>query len=552
MQAMTLSIGQTGIKFFAQTLVANRLLTTLGGLKPPNRSLSVPDFTSSGGAWSYSNIRINLSNGSLGGFSPSYNSVTQLNSGTPAGSQFALDFTAASFTANYTWSESYHQRLCTGGKFPHCNDSDPSTTFNYSPSVGSLDVKVTAAFGYNQASNTWAISTVTAAATTSSVAANIPGRSIIQWEGGNCFNPHVTEVTEDSIKAIDFGAPLNAIIPPLLKSIPASGDLGNGIVFEWELGDAGLTFPSASGISIGITGRVSYQGAFYDGAAPALSLPPVPTDGNHLQTYVSNYEVNALQWAYFKAGLLNSTATPGTIADPKALKVETYVSTVKELKPYRLYNMFADIKPQEAPVSAFQMVWQFNQANVDNLKPPRLPHTVWIIINNSMLGNVYVSQQALETDLQGYNIGQSYYKTIENGTSAMAMVNDQTIEMILTIQTPSGPKPTITFNVTRTDILTNLNLGIAGNAQTMQFGFTEVQSNATFVSSTIPNFPGSQMAMIWATVGGPEYDQVVAAMGKTGVPLPIMSGFQFLFSQAVLNVQDGFVWIISQVQYKST
>jgi len=41
-------------------------------------------------------------------------------------------------------------------------------------------------------------------------------------------------------------------------------------------------------------------------------------------------------------------------------------------------------------------------------------------------------------------------------------------------------------------------------------------------------------------------------MGKTGVPLPIMSGFQFLFSQAELSVQDGFVSIKSQVQYKST
>jgi hypothetical protein len=544
MQAMTLSIGQAGVKFFAQTLVVNQLVSTLGGLKPPDRSLPIPDFKSC------SNININLTNGSLSGFSPSYQGVTQLNAGNPAGSQFALAFRASNFSANYTWAESYHEHICTSGKFGHCFDYDKGGTYNYSPSVGELDVTVTTAFQYNQPSNTWAISTVKASSTPSNVAANIPGSSIIEQEDGSCFSPHVSDVTEQSIAAIDFSAPINAIVPPLLKSIPASGDLGNGIVFEWELGDAGLTFPSASGISIGITGRVSYQGAFYDGAAPALSLPPVPADANHLQTYVSNYQVNALQWAYFKAGLLNSTATPGTISDPKALKVETYVSTVKELKPYRAYNMYADIKPQKAPVSTFQMVWQFNQANVDGLKS-QLPVDVWTNVDN-MLGNAYVTQKALEADLQAYKISQTYYSTIEKATSAMAMVNDQTIEMILTIQTSNGSKPTITFNVTRTDILTNLKLGIAGSAQTMQFGFLEVQSNATFVSSTISNFPGSQMAMIWSTVGGPEYDQVVAATGKTGVPLPIMSGFQFLFSQAELSVQDGFVSIKSQVQYRGS
>jgi hypothetical protein len=557
MQAMTLSIGRAGTEFFAQTLVANQLVTMLGGLKPPNSSPPIPDFNTFGFGFScsFSRIKINLTNGSLSGFSPSYKGVQQLNAGTPAGSQFALDLSASNFSANYNWTESYHEYCCYsgGGRFPSCHGNDYNGNYNYSPGFGKLDVTITTAFQYNQQSRTWTISTVNTSAVSSNVSPNIPARSVVQNQDTHCFSSNVSDATAKSISAIDFGALINAVVPPLLKSIPASGDLGNGIVFEWELGDAGLTFPGASGIAIGITGRVSYKGTFYQGAPPpALPVPPVPapTESHYLQTYVSNYEVNALQWAYFQAGLLNSTATPGTIPDPDALRVKTYAPFIKELAPYKAFNMQADIKPQVAPVSAFQMVWQFTQANVDNLKS-QLPLNIWTIIDNSMIGNAYTSKADLEADLNLYGIAQTYYATIENGTSAMAMVNDQAIQMVLTILTGAPPQPTITFNVTRTDILTDLKLGIAGSAQTMQFGFLKVQSLATFVSSTIPNFPGSQMAMIWATVGDPNYSQVVAAMGKTGVPLPIMSGFQFLFSQAQLSIQSGFVSIKSQVQYKS-
>jgi hypothetical protein len=79
-----------------------------------------------------------------------------------------------------------------------------------------------------------------------------------------------------------------------------------------------------------------------------------------------------------------------------------------------------------------------------------------------------------------------------------------------------------------------------------------VSSNATFTSSTIPNFPGQQMAGIWQAAGDPQYAQVLAALGKTGVPLPIMSGFQFTFSDATLSVQQGYVSILAQVAFKGS
>ncbi|KRA59870.1 hypothetical protein ASD79_10055 [Caulobacter sp. Root655] len=558
MQAMTLSIGQVGIDFFARTLVANHLVSALASMQPPNNAPKVADFFTIGFGYTatYSNINIRLTNGKLKGFTPAYQGVAQLASGTPSGSQFALTLNAGNFTADYTWTESYHAWTCyTGGEFPSCHSRDyKDKVYNYSPKIGNLAVQVTTAFQYQQSTNSWTITTVSSSATSTNVTPNIPGGSVIQNEDSGCFTSQVSDATAKSISTIDFGSAINTVVPALLKSIPSSGDLGNGIVFEWGLGDSGLTFPSNSGISVGITGRVSYKGTFYQGAPPpTLPIPPIPapTAAHYLQTYVSDYEINALQWAFHQAGLLNSVATPGTIPDPDALKVKTYAQFISALRPYIAFSMQADIKPQIAPTSHFQQVWLFNQANIDALKP-QVPVNVWDILNSSMVGNYYVTLQAVEADLAALGVDSTNFATIERGVSAMGMVDDSTIQMVLTILTPTQPQPTLTFNVTRTDILTDLALGIAGPAQTMQFGFAKVNSRATFISSTIPNFPGDQMAMIWGTVGDPNYSQTVAAMGKKGVPLPIMSGFQFLFDKAELSVQQGFVSIKSQVQYKPT
>jgi hypothetical protein len=278
---------------------------------------------------------------------------------------------------------------------------------------------------------------------------------------------------------------------------------------------------------------------------------PAPTDTHHLQAYVSDYEVNALQWAFFQAGLLNTVATPGSIPNPNALRVKTYIPFVAALKPYALYSMQADIKPGQAPVCAFQQVWQFTQANINRLQSS-LPSNVWTLINDNLSGYAYTDIKKLTSDLAAFGIDSSYYTTIEDATSAVGMVVTQSIGMVLTILTSTTPQPTISFTVARTDILTNLALGIAGTAQTMQFAFQEVSSGATFTASTIPDFPGQNMAGIWQAAGDSSYTETLIALGKIGVPLPIMSGFQFLFDDATLSVQQGYVSILAQVQFRGS
>lgn len=562
MQALTLSIGQAGIDYFSRQFFASQLVNLLEGLALPDRTIAVGDFLATGVGWSdsYSDINVYLTSGTLQGFTPAYQGVKQLASGQPAGSQFQIAFGAGAFTAQYNWHETGSDYFCSSsghGTFCHGNQID--NTFQYAPRFDSITVQVTTAFTYDKSSNTYLFTGVGSTATTGTESPNIPGGSVLQNEDSECFSSHVSSATSAAVSAIDFTGTISGALPSLLKTVQGSGDLGNGIAFGFALGDSGMAFSTVSGqngVSIGVTGTVSYEGAAYPGAAPqGLPMPPVPasTSTNHLQTYVSDYSVNGLQWAYFKAGLLTTTATPGTVPDPRVLKCATYVASIPAFKPYAMYGMQAAVTPLAAPVTTFQQVWEFTQDAVNALQK-QLPTNVWNILNTAMIGNSYLSSKDLDDDLAAYGVPTENVTAIANATVGMGMVVVHDLQFVLTILDGASPQPTITFSVQRTDIQTRLSLGVtqvAGSkAQTMQFAYLNNSYAATFVSSTVPKFPdGEQFAdIIWPQVGEPAYDNVLAAMGKAGVPIPIMSGFNFVFGGAQLSVQEGYVSIQAQIE----
>ncbi|MDQ5823372.1 MAG: hypothetical protein M3441_04060, partial [Chloroflexota bacterium] len=280
-----------------------------------------------------------------------------------------------------------------------------------------------------------------------------------------------------------------------------------------------------------------------------LPVPPVPTDQHHLQTYVSDYEINALHWAYFMAGLLNVTVNPSDLPDPDVLKVKTYVAMIPAFKPYASFAMQAHIVPKQPPTVTSQQVYIFTTAAMSLLQQ-QLPASVYQQITG-LSGNAYVAQADLETDLAGAGVAQDYYATIEKATLASGMAVAHDLQFSLTIQNGAPQQPNLVFDLVRTDILQNLGLGISGTAQTLQYGFTRVTYAATFVSTTVPGFDKTNFGdLIWPVVGEPNYDETLQEMGETGVPLPIMSGFQFLFDQAQLSIQEGYVSILANVELK--
>ncbi|MDQ5824923.1 MAG: hypothetical protein M3441_12065 [Chloroflexota bacterium] len=551
MQAITVAIGPTGIDYFARQLLVGDLLKALDSLKPPDRLMGVPSFPVHGHGWSadYSNITINLSNGSLSNFSPVFQSIAQ-----QAGGKFLLNLLSSNFTTNYSWYETYHEVFCTSSdRGPICNDLNNKGTYSYSPSVGKLTTSVVLAFVYNAGTKGYDVNVLSSSGNAENISPNIPARSVIQNEDHGCFTSQVSDTTAKAVSSIDFSGPLAQVIPPMLRSIPGSGHLTSDIVYDFGLGDSGLNFPGDSGLQIGVTGNVTYKGTPYPGTPPtALPLPPVPTD-HHLQTYVSDYELNALHWAYFQAGLLDTTVNPSDLPNPDVLKVKTYVTAIPAFKPYASYAMQAHIVPRQPPTITSQQVYIFS-TTAKSLLQQQLPASVYQQITG-LEGNVYVSQADLESDLAGAEVAQGYYATIEKATLAVGMVVAHDLQFTLTIQNGAPPQqqPNLVFDLVRTDVLQDLGLGISGTAQTLQYAFTPVKYAATFVSTTVPGFDKRSFGdLIWPVVGEQGYDKTLQEMGKTGVPLPIMSGFQFLFNDAQLSIQQGYVSILAKVQFKGT
>jgi hypothetical protein len=550
MQAVTIAIGPAGVSAFAKQMMAGPMVTTLSKLAPPDRGLGLPTIQHRGDVVeTWTNIWISIAGGSLSGFTPAYGNAVQ----SPDG-QFVLSFTAPAFSAHYNWDERFHYEWCSPDNWgrPHCTtNEDRSNHFSYGPTVGSLAATVTLKFAYDKPSNTYDLTVVGTSGTPSNVATNIPGSSVVQQEVGGCGD-HVSAATRDALNNIPFGPAIAGVFQPLLKTIPASGKLTSDITYDFAVGDSGLTFPGDAGIGIGVTGTVKYKDQSYDGPAPKpLPVPPPPVGPDHVQVYVSDYEMNALHWAFFKAGLLAVTVHPSDLQDSDILKVKTYVSAIQAFKPYSGDAMTAHVVPKAAPVVAFGDVYELTAEVMGQLKGS-LPTDVYTLLGG-IDGNAYANKADLETDLQSANVEQLWWATIESAAKSAGMVVTQTLEFKLVIENGAPTPPELVFDLQRTDILQNLGLGLTKTgAQTLQYAFQRVSYSATFVSTTVPKFDKRDFGdLIWPTAGEPRYEEALAAMGKTGVPLPIMQGFHFVFDQAKVSIQEGFVSVLAQVNLVS-
>jgi len=551
MQALTIAIGPVGVAYFGQSLLSADLTRTLAGLTPPNRGIDAPGFETHGFGTKdvYSNIHIDLSNGAFGNFKPAYGTLVQ-----HAGGRFQVALSAADFVVNYSWNETWHTRTYSyASRFPPPPyDKDHAAgPFGYPPHFQSLAVQLVLAFAYDQATKAYDVTVDGVTATPSGVTPNVPAASVIQNEDQQCFSSHVSDATAGAVASIDFKNPIARLFGSLFKSIPASGHLTPDIVYDFAVGDSPLTFPGDHGLAVGVTGTVTYKGEAYPGKPPpALAVPPVPTDANHLRVYVSSYEFDALNWAFFKAGALTYTLNPDDLPDPDTLKVKTYVSAIPVLKPYQAFAMQAQVTPKQASTTAFQLVWEFTKQAMQVLQQ-QLPAGEYQKVLN-LDGNNYVAQTDLDADLAAVGVQDpNYVSIVERATRTMGMAVKHSLEFKLTIQNSAPSPPNLVFDLARTDVLENLSLGASGNAQTLKYDFKKVDATATFVSTTIPRFDSHEFGTtIWPIVGEPRYDEELTKIGHgTGVPLPIMQGFHFLFEQAQLSIQDGYVSVLAQVQF---
>ncbi len=560
MQAISVAVGKAGIQLFAQHIVAAHIVDLLKTLPAPDRSIPV------GGRWdipcSEFETKYEVKDGTFA-ITLNSGSVQNLNSKCTAIEQdtndlttFQCTFESGAFSVKYRWTESYMRNTYSylqGIGWAWSSVKQINNSYDYSPSFNGLTLKVKFQFKYDAGTGWEMVVQGKPTITATETSANIPTESAVLYSGNQCqFGHSASDAAVQALQNIDFNAKVGSVINGVIASIPASGDLGNGIKYDFSSGDQGLKFPAANSIQMGVKGGASYNGTVYKAdKTPAVPLPVAPNDTHDLNMYVSDFEINALNWAFFEAGKLNTIVNASDLPDPNVLKVKTYVATCPALNPYIARAMQAKVEPHAAPVASFQLVYELSTAAMAALKP-LLPADVYTNLTG-LEGNNYISQADLEADLTAATIPSGKFGTIENKTEVTAMVVQHDINFTLLILDGQPRQPSIIFNVKRADILGGLCLGLSHDQkkQTLQFQYHNATWKATFTSSTIPKLDGSIFNGLWQFAGEPQYATLLVALGKSGVPLPIMEGFQFDFTNAELSPQDGYVSILANVLYKN-
>lgn len=564
MRAITASIGQKGIQLVIDRLLRPDLEASLRSVTPVNSSFYPDDIPSPANrdVVGHRDIHVHLKDGSFLGYVPTYTGCSQGTAAKGTSGKFLLGYTAAGFYAKYNWTEEYEQQQTNKygqpldpKKSENWFERGPFNLGDYKPLIGLLAFPITLRLVYDASARGYDILASTEVSL-SGFEVNLPKNTVLR--GSSCkFDDSALAKAGESFANVGFSAKLQAAIPEKLASIAASGQLTPEIVFEFDLCDPGILYPNDDGISMGVTGSVSYLGERYEGTPPeALPSPAVPSE-KCLTIYMSSYELDALHWAYWRAGMLDVEVDPDTLKDlignsaPLRTENYTYLDSVYPPTP-----MHAQIAPKQAPTTTCQAIYEITD-DVLKVLQPQLLETAYDALAN-LDGKVYLSKEALEKDLTRSKIGPEYFSTIEDAARAMGMVVSQTLGFTVTIETDDPPeqRPNVVFDVTRKDVLRPTALGPlpeTPDVETLKFEFdVGEKAVAQLVSSTVPGYADYAMADFNTLWKGCEisYDQALTAEGNKGVPVPMMDGFQFLLDAADLSVQDGYLSISANVEIR--
>jgi hypothetical protein len=550
LQGLTVAVSPIGIEYFVNVLLAGEISSALQKLTLPDRSISVPDLVK----WDppvdinevYENIVVALSGGAVFSFNPTFQTLTQ-----QANGNFLLIMVASNFKATYRWNEQYNDVEYISGTSTIFKTTPVNNNYDYSVAFAEMTIAIT--FKLEFTNNEVGLTFISAVPNPGNVSPNIPSGSIIDPA---CYSNQLSDATQKAIDSVDFSGPISAVVKPLFQSIPASGQLTPDIAFNFQLGPSGLNFPGNAGVATGATGDTSYKGTRYPGNnPPQLALSPIPP-GHHLNYFASDYTFNSLLWAFFQAGDLVATATPGNIPDGQVLNTATYANSA--LKPlYTAYPnlpMTANIAALAPPVMQFAQVYDLTAANIGKLQT-QLPAPVYTQLQ-VLKGSVFMDEPsffaALKNVLGDANAVQ-YKAVIEAVAAIIGAVVAHSNQVILNVIQAGNTIPVITFNVSQTDVLQDFVLGIFGKTQTLQFAFQIVLGLTTtkFISSSIAGIDSGDFGDIWNFALQPVFAGQVAKIGQAGVALPRLQGFNFIFSNASITLQPGYASVLADVQHVS-
>jgi hypothetical protein len=397
MQALTLAISPAGIELLTKQLLVGMVTGQLPSITPQNvtaQPLDIMRFEPGAGTYDYTGITISLTGGSVSGFSLAFQSLTQNPNGqftwVLATSNVTVNYATWHEVAQYTWTDIY------GNSSPGHVDA---TFHNYTLGIQNVTLTVPVTLGQQANSYTLKIGQVQVAS--SGYSPNIPNGSIMSYGPGEMES--VDSATITSLETFDFQAPVGAAISNACLTIPASGKLTPDVVFDFNAGDTPLAFPDNAGISLGVTGNVTWQGKAYSGGTPpSLSMPSMPTS-NDVNFYAADYEFSELFWGFYNDGRLNTTITASQLTDKTLLYTNTYANTslAPLAKKYPGLWMTLGVTPQSPAAVTFQNVYEliYGDNGVLATQQMKLPVNIYTSLQ-SLQGSVYLTQASYESALQ--------------------------------------------------------------------------------------------------------------------------------------------------------
>jgi len=305
----------------------------------------------------------------------------------------------------------------------------------------------------------------TSAAKTS---AHMPQRSEVSR--AICVDNEIEECVSEFIVDFDFSTPLAQALQDLIRLRPDSVYLtaDKHVVFEYPC--TGMTFPNDDGIATAVTGRVKWQGQPYPADLPALDFPTATSRDLHM--LISDYEFNALLWAYYNEGRFSFKVTKDMLPYPDDLTTDAYNNADDPL--YALYLAYPHC----------DMV-----AYVKFLAPP----------------------------------------TVTTGPDGA--VTNYEMEVAIKVIQDEEEKPAFTLSVTEQDKLNNFDIAVGKDRnqqdiQVLKFDFVMQHADAELIESCIPDLVDDDTAfyLIWKELRS-ELAQNLKQIGEEGMPLPHIQNF---------------------------
>jgi hypothetical protein len=302
---------------------------------------------------------------------------------------------------------------------------------------------------------------------------------------------------------------------------------------------------------------VAAQAVLGPGGAPYLTqieqASIVP--GSWTQTYVVTAAGLASLQSSLPSGVYSLLAAALAVGQVFLDKAWLLVAVQYALDNITETNQYAgQIAAAFAHTGSFSQVWWVTPGINGGLTTlvDQLPPDAY----NNLLGlanTVYLTQASFLNDLQNAlgNQASQYAAQVEAAALVNGAIVTHTVQAVFNVLRAGQTIPVFTVAFAETDFQQNFRLGTAGYNQTVQFDVQLIGSgtSATLVSSTIPGINASTFPTIWNFVLQPVYALELQKIGQTGVPLPFMKGFQFLFEQATVTVQPGYAAVLTNVQY---